>query len=86
MTGSDQHDVARSRERDSLTGEVRSPGAPARPFIGWIGLLSALQAVVNRLRADGTSEEGSRGPVTVAVDVEWDLQRGSSHPNDQEER
>ena len=29
-----------------LVGEVRSAGNPARPFVGWIGLLSALEAAI----------------------------------------
>jgi hypothetical protein len=86
MTGSDQHDAARDRDPDSLTGEVRSPGAPARPFIGWIGLLSALQAAIKRLKDRGATEDEVGGQVTVAIDVEADPERASSHPQSNQER
>ena len=29
-----------------LVGEVRCAGDPALPFVGWIGLLSALEAAI----------------------------------------
>lgn len=43
-----------------LCGEVQAPGQPNRPFTGWLGLLSALQAITGAMAApsDGPQTHG----------------------------
>jgi hypothetical protein len=35
---------------DPIKGRVRQPGEPERPFLGWLQLLAALEAVCSHAR------------------------------------
>jgi hypothetical protein len=51
-------------DSDTLAGEVHARREPARPFIGWIGLLSALEAAIGPTGKDRVSRSSANPPTT----------------------
>jgi hypothetical protein len=45
--------VELERREDPISGTVRAESEPDRPFVGWIGLLAALEAAL------GTATQGA---------------------------
>jgi len=86
MTGSDQHDVARDRDPESLTERCGARAPPLVPSSAGSGSCQRFRQRSSGSRTGATTEEGIEGQVTVAVDVDADPERESSRPQSDQER
>ena len=71
VTVTDQSTERSGREPStSLSGEVRAQGQRARRFVGWIGLLSALERAIRSLSAPEGKGRSEGSDSEFVVDVE----------------